>query len=114
MQRRLLHCTRCLRAAESKCSVNVPSPSLPEPVVPPNPSIKAATERVSLAANSVRKVPAKNWEQSPEAAYVLRARFYNATSKDKELREAVRKRISPLPPIPTPSNTIPPVQETKV
>jgi hypothetical protein len=109
MRRRLLHCTRCIRAAESTNGIKLPSPSQPEPLSPPNPSIKPTPIRVSLAATSRRKLPARNWKrkstEEEEASTAIRQKFY-LSSQSRRLRELIKKRLTTLPPVPNPSSLL--------
>ena len=86
IQRRLLHCSRCLRA-ETTNAFNLPYPSQPDPLSPPNPSIASNLPRISLSASTVRKVPARQWNRNDNASKTT-----NPLARDGLKREQVTEQ----------------------
>jgi hypothetical protein len=92
MQRRLFHCTRCLRTNAIK-DINLPSPSVPEPLNPPNPSVKE-TPRVSLSIDSMRKVPSRSWDRTEDQTRgLLGAKSKNPLAKEQLQREGKEPKL---------------------
>ena len=114
IQRRLLHSARCLRA-ESTSPFHLPTPSQPDPLSPPNPSLQSDTPRVSLSAYSMRKVGAREWsrhdirrESTPSAENLERRDMLQAAltklfpnGPSENVKAAMEKRFRPVP-IPAP------------
>jgi hypothetical protein len=118
VQRRLLHCSRCLRV-EAVNAVQPRTSSQPGQTSPLDASLPSETPRVSLSADSMRKVPARDWtrqssattgnrSKNPLARDQLRreqrevtAKFYTNTANEK-LKKALTQAKVQLPPIPAP------------